>query len=90
MFFSTNIQSTDVAETLRCVDPLKTCAEELRSKCQFYDFGLKDSFHSADDLSISYNNYTKSRPAAWNSFFKSLFPNYAKSESIMRNEYYAE
>ena len=61
-----------------------TCAEELRSECQFYDFGLKGSFHSADDLSISYNNYTKHRPTAWNSFFDSLFSNRTKSEHIMR------
>ena len=84
MFFSANIRSTDIAETLRHTNPLKACAEDLRSECHSYDLGLKGSFHSAENLSISYSNYRKHRPTAWSYFFDSLFPNRTKSEHIMR------
>ena len=41
MFFSADIKSEDVAETLRRTDVIKICAEKLRAECQKFDFGLE-------------------------------------------------
>ena len=49
--------------TLRVIDPIKSCAETLREECCNFDFGLKNSYHSAEDISISFSQFIKSRPA---------------------------
>ena len=58
MFFSAEVKSEDIAETIRRTDATKACAETLREECKKFKFGLKGSFNSAEDMDISYSNFT--------------------------------
>ena len=58
MFFSAEIKSDDIAETIHRADATKACAETLREECKNVKFGLKGSFNSAEDMDISYSNFT--------------------------------
>ena len=40
MVFSNKIQATSLAEELRSIDPVKTCAQTLRDAIKEYDFDL--------------------------------------------------
>lgn len=40
MLLSTKIKTADIAETLRVIDPIKSCAETLREECCNFVFGL--------------------------------------------------
>ena len=51
MFLSTKSKTTDIAETLRAIDPIKSYAKMLREECCNLDFGLKNSYHSVEDIS---------------------------------------
>ena len=69
MFYSVNINTSDITETLREVDVLKVCANLLREECRTYNFLLNITFCDADDLKLSFDVYKKNRPVSWNEFF---------------------
>ena len=58
MFFSTKINTADAAEMLHVIDPIISCGEMLRRECC-----IKNSYHSADNISFSYSQFIKSWPA---------------------------
>ena len=84
MFFSADIISTDLAETLRSNDPVKICAKKLRDECRNVNFNLERSFNSAEDINTSYSEYTNNRPVVWEHFFNEVFSYRAKSDHIRR------
>ena len=84
MFFSSNICSGDVIETLRCNDPVKVCAEKLRKECEEFDFCLESSYSNAKDLRLSFDHYKNHRPESWEVFFNTLSPFRAQSNNIKR------
>ena len=53
IFFSTKIKTTNIAEPLRVIDPIKSSLETLREEYCNFDFGLENSYHSAEEISIS-------------------------------------
>ena len=84
MFLSSKVFAGDVAETLRCNDPVQMCAKILKSECEEVDFQLDKSYKSAQDLNISLLQYTEHRPVSWEKFFNTLFPNRKTSEDLKR------
>ena len=84
MLFSTKIKTADIAETLRVIDPTKSCPETLREKSCNFDFGLRNSYHSADNISVSYSQFIKSRPAGWETFFNTISPYMQKPDNVTR------
>ena len=72
MFYSTNIHSSRIVETIRSVDPIEECAKLLGQDCKAYDFGLDNSYCDADDLRISFKSYEKNRPSVWTRFFMKM------------------
>ena len=84
MFYSTAINSSEVAENIRSIDVIKQCAELLRGECKDYKFDLDETFNLADDCHISYENFTKTRPRSWIKFFDILFPYRNQSHPLQR------
>ena len=62
MFFSTDIKSADVAETLRSTNINETCSEQLGDECRMFEFDLEGTFNTAEGMNISYAKYVESRP----------------------------
>ena len=87
MIFSKKIQSVDIAETLRSIDVVKLCVEKLREEYQAFDFGLEDSYCSADAIPINYERFSKSFPVEWVKFFNTIFPHRPKSENLHLKSY---
>ena len=83
MFFSANIKSVDIAETLRTGNSM-LFAEHLREEAKSFDFGLEGSFCSAEDVEISDDIHSHDRPQLWEKFFDTIFPYRTKSKHIQR------
>ena len=52
MFFSSELKSTDIANTIRNTDVTVKCAKLLREECKTFDVGLDNSYCDGDDVSI--------------------------------------
>ena len=72
MFFSTNLQASDIAETVRKTDSTIICAKTLRHECEMFNFSLENSLKDGNDLIQSYQLYKNNRPTEWQKFFKTL------------------
>ena len=57
MFYSMQIDTSCIAETVRRSDPVKDCSQLLQKELKQYDFGLSSSYCDADDLKFSFNSY---------------------------------
>ena len=84
VFFSANIRSGDIVETLRSNDPVKTCAEKLRKECTEFDFLLDSSFCNAEDVKNNLENYKNSHFESWEKFFNTLCPFRKRSLNIQK------
>ena len=84
IFFSSSIHSEDLAETICNTDAIKQCASKLLDDCTAFNFELEGSFHSGEDVALSFEGYCKSRPPSWDTFFNVLLPQRSKSEGIKR------
>ena len=84
VFFSANIRSRDIVETLRSNDPVKICAEKLRKECTEFDFLLDSSFCHAEDVKNSFENYKNSHFESWEKFFNTFCPFRTRSLNIQR------
>ena len=86
-FFSTDISSKDVAETLRTTASTSIIPDDLLQECLDYDFGISGSFNSAEDIDISFERYTqtvhKNGRIFSTSFFPSLKDHYTSKENVM-------
>ena len=78
IFFSSSIHSEDLAETIRNTDAIKQCASKLLDDCKGYNVELEGSFHSGEDVALSFEGYCKSRPPSWDTFFNVLLPQRSK------------
>ena len=72
MFFSTNLQASDIAETVRKIDLTIICAKTSRHECEMFNFSLENSLKDANDLIQSYQLDKNNRPTEWQKFFKTL------------------
>ena len=71
MFFSSALQTEEVADVIRSCNPVTECAILLREALEKLDFGLNDKFGDAQDLRSS---WTKSKiPDVFVNFFSTLF-----------------
>ena len=84
MFFSAQISSEDVVETIRANEITKLCAEALRKECEDFDFALEGSLKNPNDLRIAQEKYDKQRPPTWERFFNTIFPYRKSSPNIKR------
>ena len=84
MFFSADIRSKDIAETIRRKDAVKICMELLLEECKSFDFGLVDSFNSAEDVELSTQITQVIAHRHGKKFFNTVFPSQSKSELIQR------
>ena len=84
MFFSTNVTTGDVIETLRTNESMKMCAGVLRKECEEFDFDLDGTYKNANDLRIAFENFDQKRPPMWEKFFNILFPFRKSSDNITR------
>ena len=82
MFFSKSINVEEVVETMRHQDPIKTCAQMMKEECKQYDFKLKRSYKSSQDLELSHNNFKEERLPSWETFFNELLPFREHSDAI--------
>ena len=78
MFFSSQVSSEDVVETLRANKITKLCAEALRKECEDFNYNLEESYKTANNLRITQENFDKQSPPTWEKFFNVMFP-YKKS-----------
>ena len=53
VFFSANIRSRDIVESLRSNNPVKICVEKLRKECTEFDFFLIQAFVMQKMLKIA-------------------------------------
>ena len=74
MFFSSQVSSEDVVETLRANKITKLCAEALRKECEDFNYNLEESYKTTNDLRIAQENFDKQRPPTWEKFFNAMFP----------------
>ena len=72
MFFSTNLQASDITGTVRKTDSIIICAKTSRHECEMFDFSLEISLKDANDLIQSYQLHKNNRPVEWQNFFKTL------------------
>ena len=84
MFFSSELKSPDIANTVRNTDVTVECAKLLREECKTFDFGLDNSYCDGDDVSISYESFKRKRPAEWEKFFNILIDQKDKSKIKQR------
>ena len=84
MFFSSNVSSNDLVETLRSTDVIKACADKLKKECEEFNFGLSNTCCDGSDIDVSLKEYDENRPESWTSFFDALFSNRKRSEHIKR------
>ena len=62
MFFSTNLQASDIAETVCKTDSTIICAKNLCHECEMFNFSLENSLKDANDLIQSYQLYKNNQP----------------------------
>lgn len=76
MVYSSHLMVGSVIEATRQTveHSYKNVAEELRSECKNYDFGLQDTYCTSEDLKLSEDEYQKNRPQKWLAFMEALFP----------------
>lgn len=55
LFFSADVTQESLAETIRCTDPVRECAEVLRQSLMSVNFDLTDRFCDANDLKEAWN-----------------------------------
>ena len=84
MFFSSNVSSKDLVETLRSTDVIKACTDKLKKECEEFNFGLSDTYCDGSDIDLSLKEYDENRPESWTLFFDALFSNRKRSEHIKR------
>ena len=84
MFFSSQVSSEDVVETLRANEITKLCAEALRKECEDFNYNLEESYKTANDLRIAQENFDKQRPPTWEKFFNAMFPYRKSSPNITK------
>ena len=82
MFFSSNVSSKDLVETLGSTDVIKACADKLKKECEEFNFGLSDTYCDGSDIDLSLKEYDENRPESWRLFFDALFSNRKRSEHI--------
>ena len=71
MFFSSSLQTEEVADVIRSCNPVTECALLLRESLKKLDFGLNDKFCDAQDMR---NSWTESKiPEVFIKFFSTLF-----------------
>ena len=71
MFFSSDLQTEEVADVIRSCNPITECALLLRESLQKLDFGLNDKFGDVQDLRSA---WTESKiPEVFIKFFSVLF-----------------
>ena len=77
MVYSSNLLKSNVVEAARQAGTkaAKSLSDELLLECKEYDFGLKSTYCTSEDLALSMQHYTENRPQKWLAFFKRLFPN---------------
>ena len=68
---SKDYSQADMVNQLRDIDPIRMCADMIRSSLLEVDFNLDDSFCDASDLEDSWNEMVMPDPVA--RFFSSLF-----------------
>ena len=81
MFFSSQVSSEDVVETLRANEIRKLYAEALRKECEDFNYNLEESYKTANDLQ---ENFDKLRPPTWEKFFSAMFPYRKSSPNITK------
>ena len=72
MFFSANLQVSDITETVHKTDSTIIYAKTLRYECEMFNFSLENSLKDAYDLIQSYQLYKNNRATEWQKFFKTL------------------
>ena len=84
MFFSSNVSSKDLVETLHSTDVIKACADKLKKECEEFNFGLSDTYCDGSDIGLILKEYDENRPESWTLFFYALFSNRKRSKHIKR------
>ena len=64
MFFSSDVSTTDVVETLKSRDSVRNCVEILQKECDEFDFKLDDSYASSHDFYLSFQFYDQDRSSS--------------------------
>ena len=94
MFFSKNVTAEHMADTIRCTDPIKQCAELIRQSLLDTDFHLQDRFCDANDLKTSWDTVPIPEPlmnffAALYNFDENEFNGCKRGPSMVEDENYA-
>ena len=84
--FGRSVEISDVIEgSLRKADPLKDCANILKSELSQHGFNLETSLCLSSDLALASQIFKDNRPSEWLRFISYLFPGRKKeSEWLLR------